>query len=121
MAPYHDGMNLYQYVKSSPLIHTDPSGEWAFVIPIFMFGNGANNTILACQNLVNCRNCLKRAGDLRRRAQATLDPQAYQRWKAAAKPGEECIEICEAAGKRGIKALVWFFGGVYAKGITPVK
>lgn len=28
MAPYHDGMNLYQYVQSSPIVRLDPSGLW---------------------------------------------------------------------------------------------
>lgn len=103
--------NLYAFVHNDPMNLIDADGRVPFVL-IFTLGNAIGNIGLACYDCTQLAKCLSASREMTKRAADRLDPEAFQDWLRAAKPGSECTAFAKSCGKRVITATFWVAGRI---------
>jgi len=101
--------NLCGFVHNDPMKLVDADGR-APVVAMFFYGNAIGNIGIACYSCKKLDECLESAKKHTRRAGEKLDPEKFQEWIRAAKPGSECIGLAEDCGVRVISAIFWVSG-----------
>jgi RHS repeat-associated protein len=101
--------NLYGFVHNDPMNLVDADGRVP-VVAMFFYGNAIGNIGIACYSCKKLDECLETAKKYTQRAGEKLDPEKFQEWIRAAKPGSECIGLAEDCGVRVISATFWVAG-----------
>jgi RHS repeat-associated protein len=103
--------NLYGFVQNNSVNLVDADGRVP-VVAIFFYGNAIGNIGIACYSCKKLNNCLETARDYTQRAGEKLDPEEFQEWLRAAKPGVECRGLMKDCGVRVISATFWVAGRI---------
>jgi RHS repeat-associated protein len=102
--------NLYGFARNNPVMYYDADGRFVPVVAIFFYGNAIGNIGIACYSCKKMNDCLETAKDYTKRAGEGMDPEKFQEWLRATKPGSECTGLMKDCGVRVIQATFWVAG-----------
>jgi len=106
-----DGPNVYGYVVCNPIAHRDLKGE-SLVLAVLT----GTAIAIALATLVKlgeaacmgneCIDCMKKArATIKRASESFEDPLEFEQWLRSAKPGSECLSLCNKAAQDVIESL----------------